>query len=203
MSSRWKNDRPMSRTAFAARFPDDATCSRHLFEKRWPNGFVCPKCQAGKAWTLEAKAFTFECAGCGRQTSVTAGTIFHRSHLNLLTWFLAIYAVANHSNGISALARKIFHHHGRHGEFHTLNTRSARTLHRQRTRIRVLARKCSGRPRHRTGRRSRPRPNNYQPLRKRMDRSLLFQWCRPRLCSRAPRIPSTPRGSKRWPCRRN
>jgi hypothetical protein len=30
-------------------------------------------------------------------------TIFHRSHLSLLTWFLAIYAVASHSNGISAL----------------------------------------------------------------------------------------------------
>jgi hypothetical protein len=34
---------------------------------------------------------------------VTAGTIFHRSKLPLLTWFLAIYAIASHSNGISAL----------------------------------------------------------------------------------------------------
>jgi transposase-like protein len=103
MSSRWKHDRPMSRTAFAARFPDDAACADHLFKMRWPNGFICPKCQSAKAWTLEAKAFTFECAGCGRQTSVTAGTIFHRSKLSLLTWFLAIYAIASHSNGISAL----------------------------------------------------------------------------------------------------
>jgi transposase-like protein len=103
MPSRWKNDRPMSRTAFAERFPDDAACARHLYEKRWPNGFVCPKCQGAKAWALDSKAFTFECATCGRQTSVTAGTIFHRSHLSLLTWFLAIYAVASHSNGISAL----------------------------------------------------------------------------------------------------
>ena len=93
----------MSRTAFVTRFPDDAACAQHLYEKRWPNGFVCPKCQDTKAWTLETRAFTFECAACGRQTSVTAGTIFHRSHVSLLTWFLAIYAVANHSNGISAL----------------------------------------------------------------------------------------------------
>jgi Zn ribbon nucleic-acid-binding protein len=103
MSSRWKNDRPMSRTAFVTRFPDDAACAQHLYEKRWPNGFVCPKCQDTKAWTLETRAFTFECAACGRQTSVAAGTIFHRSHVSLLTWFLAIYAVASHSNGISAL----------------------------------------------------------------------------------------------------
>jgi Zn ribbon nucleic-acid-binding protein len=103
MPSRWKNDRPMSRTAFAERFPDDAACARHLYEKRWPNGFVCPKCQGAKAWALDSKTFTFECAACGRQTSVTAGTIFHRSHLSLVTWFLAIYAIASHSNGISAL----------------------------------------------------------------------------------------------------
>jgi Zn ribbon nucleic-acid-binding protein len=75
----------MSRTAFTARFPDDATCAKFLFEKRWPNGFVCPKCQGTKAWTLDSKPFTYECAACGRQTSVTAGTIFHRSHLQLLT----------------------------------------------------------------------------------------------------------------------
>ena len=68
----------MSRTAFAARFPDDAACAGHLYEKRWPNGFACPQCQGTKAWTLDSKPFTFECAACGRQTSVTAGTIFHR-----------------------------------------------------------------------------------------------------------------------------
>lgn len=93
----------MSRTAFTARFPDDAACARHLYEKRWPNSFICPKCQGTKAWALDSKPFTYECAACSRQTSVTAGTIFHRSKLSLLTWFLAIYAIASHSNGISAL----------------------------------------------------------------------------------------------------
>ncbi len=43
------------------------------------------------------------CAGCGRQTPVTAGTVMHRSHLPLKTWFLAAHPVATHSNGISAL----------------------------------------------------------------------------------------------------
>jgi transposase len=81
--------------------------TRHLYEKRWPNGFICPKCKGGKAWALGSKPFTFECAACGRQTSVTAGTIFHRRHLNLLTWFQAIYAIASHSNGISALRREL------------------------------------------------------------------------------------------------
>lgn len=103
MPSRWKNDRPMSRAAFHMRFPDDAACAKFLCAKRWPDGFVCPACGGVKAWELETKRFTYECAACGRQTSVTAGTVMHRTHLPLLTWFLAIYAIASHSNGISAL----------------------------------------------------------------------------------------------------
>ena len=42
MASRWKQDRPMSRAAFEARFPDEAACARHLAAMRWPDGFVCP-----------------------------------------------------------------------------------------------------------------------------------------------------------------
>ncbi len=34
---------------------------------------------------------------------MTAGTVMHRSHLPLRTWFLAAHPVATHSNGISAL----------------------------------------------------------------------------------------------------
>jgi len=46
---------------------------------------------------------TRECAACRRQTSVTAGTILHRSHLPLKTCFHAAYDVATRSNGIPAL----------------------------------------------------------------------------------------------------
>jgi len=42
-------------------------------------------------------------AGCRRQTSVSAGTVMHGSHLPLRTWFMAAHIVASHSNGISAL----------------------------------------------------------------------------------------------------
>src|SRR5271169_7097350 len=74
MASRWKTDRPMSRAEFDARFPDRAACARYLAAKRWPDGFVCPACGVCKGWELETKPFTWECAGCHRQTSVTAGT---------------------------------------------------------------------------------------------------------------------------------
>lgn len=41
-------------------------------------------------------------ADCGRKTSAPAGTIFHRSHTRLSTWFAAIWFVTSSKNGISA-----------------------------------------------------------------------------------------------------
>jgi predicted RNA-binding Zn-ribbon protein involved in translation (DUF1610 family) len=88
---------------FQSRFATEAACAQYLFERRWPQGFVCPACGAGHAWLLKTKAFTYECADCGRQTSVTAGTIMHASKLPLTMWFWAAFLMATHSNGISAL----------------------------------------------------------------------------------------------------
>ena len=43
------------------------------------------------------------CVGCSHKTSVTAGTIFHRTRTPLSTWFAAIWFVTSQKNGISAL----------------------------------------------------------------------------------------------------
>jgi len=40
---------------------------------------------------------------CGRQTSVTAGTIFHRTRTPLSTWFAAVWFITSQKNGVSAL----------------------------------------------------------------------------------------------------
>ncbi len=96
-------DFPRSLIEFQSRFADEAACVAYLFTARWPHGFVCPACGGSKAWQLQTKAWTWECAGCGKQTSVTAGTIMHHSKLPLTTWFWAAYLMATHSNGISAL----------------------------------------------------------------------------------------------------
>jgi hypothetical protein len=91
----------MSRSDFDRRFPDEEACARYLAAKRWPDGFVCPACGHDKGWELATKPFTRECAGCHRQTSVTAGTVMHRSKLPLRTWFEAIRLLTSHANGIS------------------------------------------------------------------------------------------------------
>lgn len=96
-------DLPRSLPAFQQHFPDDAACAAWLAGQRWPDGFVCPACGHAKGWRLRAKAFTWECARCSKQTSVTAGMVMHGSKLPLTTWFWAAYLMATHSNGISAL----------------------------------------------------------------------------------------------------
>src|SRR3954468_12419261 len=95
-------DRPGSLPEFEAQFPDDAACARWLFEKRWPDGFRCPGCGHDKARELGRGTLLVECARCHRQTSVTAGTVLHRSHLPLKLWFLAAWLVATYRNGMSA-----------------------------------------------------------------------------------------------------
>jgi hypothetical protein len=96
-------DLPRSLTEFEQRFGDEDACAEYLAGVRWPDGFACPKCGGGKAWRLESKPWTYECVGCGRQTSVTAGTIMHHSKLPLTTWFWAAYVMATQPSGISAL----------------------------------------------------------------------------------------------------
>src|SRR5437763_9647890 len=95
-------ERPGSLPEFEAQFPDDAACARWLFGKRWPDGFRCPGCGHAKGWELGRGTLLVECARCHRQTSVTAGTVLHRSHLPLKLWFLAAWLVATHRNGMSA-----------------------------------------------------------------------------------------------------
>ena len=45
----------------------------------------------------------FQCSKCRRQTSVKAGTLFHKSRVPLTQWFLAIYLVTQSKNDISSL----------------------------------------------------------------------------------------------------
>ena len=84
------------------RFPDEASCWRYLMEVRWPEGFRCPHCGSEEHSYLEGRRL-FQCAACRRQTSVTARTVLHRTRTPLRKWFLAIFFVARHKQGISAL----------------------------------------------------------------------------------------------------
>ena len=77
---------PPSRRAFPMKPPALGISAA----KRWPDGFVCPACGRDRGWELKRRRASWECAACGKETSVTAGTIMHRSHLPLKTWLMAV-----------------------------------------------------------------------------------------------------------------
>jgi hypothetical protein len=95
-------DFPKSLLEFERRFPDEAACAEWLLEHRWGRGFLCPGCGHDGPWRLGRKVLTLQCKACRRETSVTAGTVMHRSHLPLKVWFTAAWLVATHRNGMSA-----------------------------------------------------------------------------------------------------
>src|SRR5205085_10574405 len=89
-------------SSFSVAFPDEEACRAYLFASRWPDGFVCPSC-GGDEVGAEQRRRLWQCKGCSRQTSVTAGTVLHKKHLPLTLWFWSAYLVSTHGPGISAL----------------------------------------------------------------------------------------------------
>lgn len=92
---------PLSILEFQDRFATEDACREYLLGSRWPEGFVCPGCGGGCAGG-ETRRHLWVCTACGQQTSVTAGTVMHKTHTPLRTWFWAAYLVAAHHPGISA-----------------------------------------------------------------------------------------------------
>ncbi|MFQ4150599.1 IS1595 family transposase [Arthrobacter sp. LAPM80] len=97
-----RTDFPRTILEFQARFVDEQACLDYLFACRWPEGFVCPRCHRQKAWPVSARG-TWECSGCHRQTSLTAGTVLHKTHTPLQLWFWAAYLMTTGTPGISAV----------------------------------------------------------------------------------------------------
>ena len=87
---------------FRMRYHTEAACREELFRQRFPEGFVCPKCGCKEFYAIRSRNIC-QCRSCRRQTSVTAGTIMHRTHLPLTVWFWAIYLCATDKRGISAV----------------------------------------------------------------------------------------------------
>src|SRR3989449_5651752 len=91
---------PRNLTELEANFTTEDACRAYLARLRWPTGFRCAHCGSGKAWPVRSLR---ECAGCGYQTSVTAGTIFQDTRTPLPVWFRAMWWVTTQKNGASAL----------------------------------------------------------------------------------------------------
>ncbi len=82
-------------------YGDEKRCRQHLEALRWADGVKCPRCGSDKISHIKVRD-QYDCDQCRYQFSVTAGSIFHDSHLTLWKWFLAVYLMTESKKGISA-----------------------------------------------------------------------------------------------------
>jgi ISXO2-like transposase domain/Transposase zinc-ribbon domain len=92
---------PRNLTELEANFGTEEACRAYLARLRWPDGFRCPRCGGSRSWPV--RGVLLECARCGCQTSVTAGTIFQDTRTPLPVWFRAMWWLTTQKNGASAL----------------------------------------------------------------------------------------------------
>ena len=69
---------PRDLPAFLARFGTDAQCRAYLVALRWREGFSCAGCGHGVAYSHKRRLIE-ECAACGKQHSLLAGTMFEQT----------------------------------------------------------------------------------------------------------------------------
>ena len=94
--------RGLSDEAFREAFGAEEQCRSALVRLRWPDGFLCPSCGHRGHCVLAGRGL-YQCNRCKKQTSPTAGTIFHATKLPLTLWFAAIHLIVTAKNGISSV----------------------------------------------------------------------------------------------------
>ena len=67
---------------FTASYGTEEQCREALVKWRWPEGFACPHC-ASRRYSYCNPRHQFQCTACKVQTSVRAGTLFHKSRTPL------------------------------------------------------------------------------------------------------------------------
>ena len=96
-------DYPMTFQEFDEWFVNEDACLEYIGKLRWPNGFSCPNCGFHPAAPSLMGRGLYLCVKCKKQTSITAGTLFHQTHKPLRTWFLAMWFITSQKYGASAL----------------------------------------------------------------------------------------------------
>ena len=83
------------------KFNSEDRCREFLEKLKWPSGVCCTRC-GSLSVSRHTNRNQYNCNDCHYQFSVTAGTVFHDSHLPLWKWFLAAYLICESKKGISA-----------------------------------------------------------------------------------------------------
>jgi transposase-like protein len=81
-------------------FPTQEACVKHLEFVRWSNIPACPYCKSLKSSVL-SDGIRHHCNTCNTSYSVTVGTIFHKTKVDLQKWFLAAHLILSTDDQIS------------------------------------------------------------------------------------------------------
>ena len=85
-----------------ASLTEDEALAR-FFRLRWPDGFRCPACNRSAHSVIATRSLPlYQCKHCRAQTSVTSGTIMHKSRTPLSKWAAAVDALSA-SAGLSGV----------------------------------------------------------------------------------------------------
>lgn len=94
--------------------PNEAACRDYLELILWEGEPVCPHCASKNKehYKLKTKGQfkgLYKCKDCRERFTVTVGTIFEGSHIDLRKWFIAVYIFSSHKKGVSShqLARDL------------------------------------------------------------------------------------------------
>lgn len=82
-------------------FHSEEKCRDYLEALRWPDGACCPRCKTTNVSQVTERS-KYDCNQCRYQFSVTAGSVFHDTHLPLWKWFLAVYIMCESKKSMSA-----------------------------------------------------------------------------------------------------
>jgi transposase-like protein len=109
------------------KFATPEACNDFIETMRWPDGVVCPACESKRVTKYQTQEGTrnrinsktgknevktvparilYVCLDCELKFSVTTGTLFNDTHLDLEKWFMAVALMVNAKKGISALQMK-------------------------------------------------------------------------------------------------
>ena len=90
---------------FQQQFNNKQACINWLAKSRWGSvdDVICPHCNNDKVYKYSKNTKLYKCAPCKKQFTVRTGTIFEKSRIPLLKWFVAIYLFTSMKKGISGI----------------------------------------------------------------------------------------------------
>lgn len=91
----------MSLLILLNKLPDQKACVKHLETVRWGGKTVCVYCGNQNVHQMPNE-LRHHCNNCKKSFSVTVGTIFHDTKIELQKWFILIALLLNAKKGLSA-----------------------------------------------------------------------------------------------------